>query len=129
MSAFDLGVLEAIGREREVELTTWGRKSGNPSRVIIWIFRDGDRVFIRSGGGLGRDWPRNLVARGKAVLHVAGYNIAVAGTHVEDPSMARHVSGLAKAKYQSNVQQSKDGEPLTNGESATFELSLDDANA
>ncbi|HVB64632.1 MAG TPA: nitroreductase/quinone reductase family protein [Nitrolancea sp.] len=129
MSAFEPAVLEAIGREREVELTTWGRKSGNPSRVIIWIFRNGDRVFIRSGGGLGRDWPRNLIARGKAVLNVAGHDVAVTGTHVEDPALARHVSSLAIEKYQSNVQRSTGDEELTPGESATFELFPDDANA
>jgi len=129
MSAFDPVVLEAIGSEREVELTTWGRKSGNPFRVIIWIFRDGDRAFIRSGGGLGRDWPRNLIALGKAVLHVGGRDVAVTGRHVEDPALARHISSVAMEKYQTNVQRSAGDEELTPGESATFELYPDDANA
>ena len=129
MSAFDPAVLDAVAREREVELTTWGRKSGNPSRVILWIFRDGDRVFIRSGGGLGRDWPQNLMASGKAVLHVGSHDVAITAQHVDDPGLARHVSSLAIEKYRSNVQRSADDQPLTPGEAATFELFPDDANA
>jgi deazaflavin-dependent oxidoreductase (nitroreductase family) len=130
MSAFDPAVLDAVAQEREVELTTWGRTSGNPSRVILWIYRDGDRVFIRSGGGLGRDWPQNLIARGKAVLHVGGHDVAVTGRHVDDPGLARHISSLAFEKYRSaNVQRSADDEPLTTGEAASFELFPDDANA
>jgi deazaflavin-dependent oxidoreductase (nitroreductase family) len=122
MAGFDPAVLDAVAREREIELTTWGRKSGKPSRVILWIFADGDRVFIRSGGGLGRDWPRNFLARGQAILHVNGHDVAVRGKHVTDPELAREVSSMASRKYQSNVQRSHGDETLTPGESATFEL-------
>ena len=122
MAGFDQSVLDAVAAEREIELTTWGRKSGNPSRVILWIFGEGDRVFIRSGGGLGRDWPQNFMARGDAILHVAGKDVPVRGEHVTDRELSRHVSALAKSKYQSDVQQSQGDEPLTPGEGATFEL-------
>lgn len=122
MPAFEPAVLEAARREREVELTTWGRKTGNPSRRIIWIFPDGDRLFIRSGGGLGRDWPQNLMAHGRAVLHTGGRDVAVAGKHVDDPALARHVSDLVRDKYQSTATRSADDAPLTPGETATFEL-------
>ncbi|MGA7669395.1 MAG: DUF2255 family protein [Nitrolancea sp.] len=122
MASFDQDVLSAVGTEREVELTTWGRKSGNPSRVILWIFGEDDRVFIRSGGGLDRDWPQNFMARGEAILHLKGLDVPVIGEHVTDRDLARRVSSMAKHKYQSNVQQSEGDEPLTLGESATFEL-------
>jgi hypothetical protein len=36
---------------------------------------------------------------------------------------------MASRKYQANVQQSTGDEPLTQGESATFELFLDEAAA
>ncbi len=107
MPTFEPAVLDAVANEREIELTTWGRKSGNASRVILWVFGEGDRVFIRSGGGLGRDWPQNFIARGEAILHIAGNDVPVVGEHVTDRELARHVSGLAKSKYQSNVQQSQ----------------------
>ncbi len=129
MAGFDQDVLAAVASEREVELTTWGRKSGKPSRVILWIFSEGERVFIRSGGGLSRDWPQNFLARGRAVLHLKGRDVPVTGQHITDPGLARNVSSMASRKYQANVQQSTGDEPLTQGESATFELFLDEAAA
>jgi hypothetical protein len=35
MSAFSREVLDAAAREREVELTTYGRRTGNPHRTIM----------------------------------------------------------------------------------------------
>ena len=64
MSYFSASVIEAAASEREVELTTYGRRTGRAHRTTLWISSDGRRVFVRSGGGLGRDWPRNLLAQG-----------------------------------------------------------------
>lgn len=129
MAKFDQTVLAAVAREREIELTTWGRKSGKPSRVVLWVFGDGERVFIRSGGGLQRDWPQNFLARGRAILHVDGHDVPVTGRHVDDPALARDVSSMAIRKYRSNVQRSNEDEPLTPGERATFELFPDESVA
>jgi hypothetical protein len=55
----------AAATAHEVDLTTIGRKSGRPSRNTIWITTDAQgRIHIRSGQGLGRDWPQNLLANG-----------------------------------------------------------------
>jgi len=122
MSEFSQSILEAAAREREVGFTTYGRKTGKTHRTTIWLSGDGKRLFIRSGGGLGRDWPRNLLASGHGVLHVGGMDVPVQGLHVTDPSEARSVSGLVIQKYGSSVRRSPDGGPLTPAEQATFEL-------
>ncbi|HUY99400.1 MAG TPA: nitroreductase/quinone reductase family protein [Thermomicrobiaceae bacterium] len=122
MADFDRTVIDAVGREREVQLTTHGRKTGRPSQRILWAVADGGRIYVRSGGGLGRDWPRNLLARGEGIFLVAGMDVAVRAQHVTDPTRARHISSLYQAKYQSGAQRSRDDEPLTPGEGATFEL-------
>jgi hypothetical protein len=88
----------------------------------MWIATDGDRLYVRSGEGLGRDWPQNLIARGAATLRLAGRNLEVAPRHVTDPEEARATSLLAREKYGSYVKPSKAGEPLTKGETAVFEL-------
>src|SRR2546421_1793653 len=63
----------AAAEAREVDLTTFGRATGRPSRRTIWITTDAlGRVHIRSGQGLSRDWPRNLLANPRAVLHING---------------------------------------------------------
>jgi len=114
--------IDAAALEREVRLTTTGRKSGKPRRVTIWITTDGERLFIRSGAGLRRDWPQNLMSRSSATLRLAGRDLEVTARHVEDPAEARATSVLAREKYGSYVKPSKPGEPLTTGETAVFEL-------
>src|SRR5579859_1644781 len=72
----------------EVDLTTFGRKSGRPSRSTIWITTDAQgRIHVRSGRGLAGDWPRNLLANGLAILHIDGKAF---------PVLARHVTGRAE---------------------------------
>ena len=69
--------IEAAGREREVTLTTFGRKSGKEHRVTIWIVTDGSRVYIRSGQGFRRHWPQNLMARQQGGLRLGTRTIKV----------------------------------------------------
>lgn len=113
---------EAAAKEKEVRLTTTGRSSGKPHTVIIWIGTDGRRLFIRSGQGMKRDWPKNLVARGEATLHLGGEKIRVRPRQVTDPEEARSISRLVREKYGQMVKSSSPGEPLTLAEQATFEL-------
>ena len=129
MAGFDAEIIKTALAEREVELTTWGRKTSNPSRVIIWIWGDETRLYIRSGGGMGRDWPQNLLANGKGVLHLAGQDIAVRARHVTDAAEARAGAAMVNRKYATTNKPSAESEPLTPAEQATFELTPDDASA
>ena len=40
MASFSADVLDAAAREREVALTTHGRKTGNPHRTVLWLDRE-----------------------------------------------------------------------------------------
>lgn len=122
MPAFDQGVIDAVQNQRDVELTTWGRKSGNARRIIIWIVSDGERVYVRAGGGLRQDWPRNLLAHGRGILHLAGRDLPVRPRHLTDRDEARKVGALFRQKYNSTAASSSGDEPPTPGESASFEL-------
>ena len=122
MSGFTSAILEAAMREREVDLTTYGRRTGRPARVTLWVWGDGGRLYVRAGGGMGRDWPRNLLARGRGVLHVAGLDVPVRARHVTDPAEARLGARLIERKYGRSVPASSGDEPLTPAEAATFEL-------
>ena len=115
-------VFEAAAREKEVTLTTYGRKTGKPNKVTIWITTDGEKLFVRSGKGFRRDWPQNLMARAEAELRVGGQTVKVKPRHVTDPEEARTMSRLMRTKYGAFVKPSKGSEPLTDGEQATFEL-------
>ena len=122
MPEFGPKTLEAVAREREVTFTTKGRRSGKPHAVTIWVSSDGRRVFIRSGGGLSRDWPRNLLASGTGILRVGGAYVSVRARQVTDPTEARGVTDLVIRKYGPSVKRSPEGGPLSLGEQATFEL-------
>ena len=122
MAPFPRDVLEAAGKEREVTLTTRGRKSGKPRRVTVWISTEGKHLYIRSGAGMKRDWPQNLVAGGEGELQIGGRKVKVRPRHITEPSEARAVSALHRAKYGSYVKPSRPPEPLTTGEQASFEL-------
>ena len=122
MAGFEHSVLDRAMREQEVDLTVWGRKSGRPIRVTIWIWGDGERLYVRAGNGFAQDWPRNLVASGEGILHLAGQEIPIRARHVEDPAEARRGKALIERKYGKTVQGSCEGESLTPGEQATFEL-------
>jgi deazaflavin-dependent oxidoreductase (nitroreductase family) len=122
VESFSADMLEAAKREREVKLTTFGRKSGKAHQVTIWITTDGKQLYIRSGQGLRRNWPQNLVARGEGVLQIGKTEVRVKPRHVTDPAEARASSELYRRKYGPFVKASRPNQPLTPGEEATFEL-------
>lgn len=122
MKRFGSETLASAAAQREAEFTTYGRRTGRPSSVTIWVSGDGERLFIRSGGGLGRHWPQNLLAGGRGVLKLGESLVPVTARHVSDPAEARLVSEMVTRKYGPSVQRSDDGGPLTPGEQATFEL-------
>lgn len=122
VGTFSQQVLETAAREREVTLTTYGRKTGKPSDVTIFVVTDGKRLFILSGQGMVRQWPQNLLARGEGVLHLGGLDLKVKPRHVTHPAEIRMVPELYGSKYGPNFGPPKPGEPPKLSEQATFEL-------
>ena len=119
---FDRSIYDTAAREKEVEFTTFGRKTGKPSRRIIWITALDGKLYVRSGLGMTRDWPKNLLANGRGVLHMGGQDIPVRARHVTDPEEARSMHAPVKAKYAAERPRSSGAEPLTPSEQAVFEL-------
>ena len=114
---------EAAEQAQEVDLTTFGRNTGRASRRTIWITTDPEgRLYVRSGMGPGRDWPRNLLANQRAVLHVGEQDIPVRARQVTDRAELRASRDAVKQKYGMDLPSSGEGEPLTLPEQATFEL-------
>lgn len=118
----DPSLYDAATREKEVELTTFGRKTGQPSRRSMWITALDGKLYVRSGLGLTRDWPKNLLANERAILHIAGRDVPVRARHVTDPTEARAMHAPVKRKYDAERPASHGDEPLTPSEQAVFEL-------
>jgi hypothetical protein len=116
-------VAEAAEAAHEVDLTTFGRTTGRASRRTIWITTDSDgRLYVRSGMGPGRDWPQNLLANQRAVLHIGEQDVPVRARQVTDRAELLTSGAAVKKKYGRDLPSSNDGEPLTLPEQATFEL-------
>jgi deazaflavin-dependent oxidoreductase (nitroreductase family) len=122
MKQFPKDVLDLVANEKEVRLTTHGRKTGKESSVTIWVVTDGDKVYIRSGQGLKRHWPKNLLARPEGTLQLDGKVVQFKSRHITDPTEARQSSKLYGPKYGPTVKPSNESDPLTPGEQAAFEL-------
>jgi hypothetical protein len=116
-----------VAKEKEVRLTTYGRVTGKESSVTIWVVTDGTKVYIRSGQGMKRHWPKNLLKRPEGTLHLNGKLVQFKSRHVSDPAEARHSSRLYDPKYGLSVKPSDESDPLTLGEQVAFELIPADA--
>jgi hypothetical protein len=122
VKTFSSDILEAVAKGREVRLTTHGRNTRKKSTVTTWIVTDGDKVYIRSGQGLARHWPKNLLKWSEGTVQFDGKVVRFKSRLVTDPTEARQSSKLYGPKYGPSVKPSKEGDPLTPGEQAVFEL-------
>jgi hypothetical protein len=122
MKQFPKDILDLVATEKEVSLTTYGRTTGKESSVTIWVVTDGSKVYIRSGQGLKRHWPQNLLARPEGTLQLDGKVVQFKSRHITDSTEARHSSKLYGPKYGDSVKPSNESDPLTPGELAAFEL-------
>jgi deazaflavin-dependent oxidoreductase (nitroreductase family) len=122
MSTFNQDVIDAAKNEREVRLTTFGRKTGKPYDVTIFAVTDGQRLFILSGQGMARQWPQNLAARGDGVLHLGGLDVQVRSRQVIDPGEMHMIYELYGDKYGPRFGPPQPAEPARLSEQATFEL-------
>lgn len=73
----------ALERQRSVEITTIGRRSGQPRKTEIWRYRAGGRYWLTGSPG-SRDWYANGLAHPEFKLHVAGLELQVRGRPVTD---------------------------------------------
>lgn len=72
----DLAVRQALAitpaspaRDRTVDITTTGRRSGRPHRIEIWFYRAGDTIYLSSLPGT-KDWYANLLANPAFTFHL-----------------------------------------------------------
>ena len=59
----------ALERDETIDITTIGRKSGQPQRTEIWFKRVNGRTYITGTPGP-RDWYANLLANPRFTFHL-----------------------------------------------------------
>jgi deazaflavin-dependent oxidoreductase (nitroreductase family) len=78
----------ALAQDRVIDITTTGRKTGEPRRIEIWFHRLDGRYYITGTPGHPRDWYANLVAHPEFTFHLkesATADLAATARPVTDP--------------------------------------------
>lgn len=85
----------ALERGLTCDITTTGRRSGQPRRLEIWYFVVDRRVYLTGTPGP-RDWLANLQADPRMTLHVkegAQADLPARAEIIADPAERRRVMG------------------------------------
>jgi len=81
----DAAIEAALKTDKVIDITTTGRKSGDPRRIEIWFHHVDGRYYITGRPGR-RSWFANLVANPDFTFHLKG------DTKADLPARARVIS-------------------------------------
>ena len=81
------------------DITTVGRRSGNPHEIEIWFGVIDDTLYIISGNGPSADWYRNALANSQVWVRLSGEVHTGTARDVTDPEERRRVGDLMGQKY------------------------------
>ena len=84
---------------QEVQVATRRRDGTLRRPTIIWIVRDGQRVFVRSTNGRDATWFRGAITTGTGQIIAAGQTYDVAFTEVTDATDLAAADAGYRAKY------------------------------
>jgi len=102
-------VRQALARDRVVDITTRGRRSGRPQRIEIWFWRADGTLFLTGAPGAPRHWARNLAADPAFILHMKESATADLEAHartVTDEDERRRVFPEILAQIDGDVPES-----------------------
>lgn len=86
-------VLAALARNRTIDITTTGAKSGRPQRLEIWAWVADGTVYLTGSPGR-RDWYANLKENPEFTFHVKRglqLDLPARARPIEDPVERRDV--------------------------------------
>lgn len=94
----------ALDQSQVIDLTTTGRKTGQPRRIEIFLHHDDGRLFITGmpRADRTRDWIRNISADPHVVLHLKQSTVAdvpATARVVDDPDERRPLIEAAARRW------------------------------
>jgi len=84
---------QSSARDRTVDITTIGARTGSPRRIETWFYRAGDEVYL-TGQPARRDWYANLLATPEFTFHLKNGVVAdlpAVATPVTDTEQRRRI--------------------------------------
>jgi deazaflavin-dependent oxidoreductase (nitroreductase family) len=92
--------LTRYAKKSTVQLTTIGRKSGQPRTVTIWfVVVDAKRIHVQHARGSTAQWYRNLLRTPEVQLDFGDGLVAARATPIEDKGEIQRVLALVRRKY------------------------------
>ena len=82
--------MDGLARHQTIDLTTFGRQTGEPRRIEIWWFRVEGR-FVITGTPGPRDWFANVLSHPSVIVHVDGRDLEATALPIQDPGFRRKV--------------------------------------
>ena len=89
----DAAIIEALETGDMIDITTIGRRSGNPTKTEIWYHRALGRYFITGSPG-SRNWLANVKTNPKFTFHLkqsAQADLPATARVITDPAERREV--------------------------------------
>ena len=116
----DGAVQQALERDRIIDITTTGRKTGQPRRKEIWLHNIEGRLYITGTPG-SRDWYANLGANPRFTLHLkqsAQADLTAQATSIRDRNQRRDIISRIHQKIGGNhdLEAWVEGSPLVEAE-------------
>jgi deazaflavin-dependent oxidoreductase (nitroreductase family) len=91
---------ERLARARTVQLTTRGRKTGQPRTVKIWFVVAGPRsIYVQHTNPKPADWYRNLAREPAVTVDFGTGPIAARATPITDPNTIEQILALVRRRY------------------------------
>jgi deazaflavin-dependent oxidoreductase (nitroreductase family) len=81
------------------DVTTIGRRTGNPHEIEIWFGVIDDTMYLISGNGPSADWYRNALANTSVTVRFGDDVRRGTAREVTDPDERRRVGDLMGEKY------------------------------
>jgi deazaflavin-dependent oxidoreductase (nitroreductase family) len=100
----DQATRDRLAQIRTIDLTTIGRRSGQPSRIEIWWFRFEDRFIITGRPGK-RDWFANVRVNPDVIIHADGDDFPGKASVVTDQEFRRRMITTTKRNWYSSQEE------------------------
>ena len=112
----DEPVKQALERDRTIDITTRGRKTGQPRRKEIWFHNVEGRLYITGTPGR-RDWYANLLAHPEFTFHLkqsVRADLPARATAILDKARRREIIAAMHQKLGGNrdLEAWVEGSPL-----------------
>jgi deazaflavin-dependent oxidoreductase (nitroreductase family) len=102
----DAQIEHALRHDALIDITTYGRRTGNPSRIEIAFHNFDGQLYITGLPGK-RDWYANMVANPQFVFHLkqsAQADLAARATPIADEATRRDVLTKVVEKWNRQAQ-------------------------